>query len=164
MNNDSLTRKFVHISRRWKIGITLVIVAVILVLSIVKLNRPSESIMYDLDPDEIGYVICYCNGFGAKKLEYSENQTVIDELCHMISGEYTYVSTWRNTNTDGGGPSTIYFYDTSGNEIEKIKYMNWFICTPAQSDGNYYKYQHIENDLSFTALEEAVSLFGESVN
>ena len=118
--------------------------------------------MYDLDSDKVGYIICYCRGFGPKKLEYSENQEVIDELCRMLSGEYEYANTWRDKGRDGGGASKLGFYDAAGNEVETVYYKNGFICVEGRAEGSYYRYRHKENDLSFTALEEAVDLNGKS--
>ena len=119
-------------------------------------------ISVNLDFTEVDYVICYNHGFGPKKLEYSTNKKVIDELCDNLTGEYKCVKIW-NGRRDSNGISRISFYSASGSEIDTIYYVGKFICTKSGVQEFYYLYQHKEDDLNFEAFEEALDLYGEAI-
>ena len=131
-------------------------ILVILILAAVVSLRPAGTVEYDLDSDAVGYIVCYTRGLGPRRLEYSENREVIDDLCRMLSGKYAYVKTWRDTGRDGGGVSRIDFFDPNGNEIQTVYYLDGRICIKGRLKGSYYLYRHTENILDLTALEDAL--------
>ena len=131
-------------------------ILVILILAAAVFLRPAGTVKYDLDPHAVGYIVCYTRGLGPRRLEYSENREVIDDLCRMLSGEYAYVKTWRDPGRDGGGVSRIDFYAPNGREIQTVYYLDGRICIKGRLKGSHHLYRHAENILDLTALEAAL--------
>lgn len=142
-----------------KVWIVIVAVAAVIWLIVSLGNGWRPSMMIDIDADEISYAN-YSSGGHRRRLDYLDNQEVIDEICRSLSGSYRYVGTWNHRGYDGGSPNTIAFYDSQRNLIATVRYRQGCICVSSKKAGVYYLYFPKDRDLSFAAFEVAADQNG----
>lgn len=134
----------------------LLLIILLVVFSLLVSWTKRQHISLSINTTNLSYIICYCDGMGPRRLDFKDNETVIDDLCKSISGEYNYVRWWIEPGTDGGGLSKICFFDEDGNEMNTIYYWNGYICKKSILGNAYFLYTHKEHRINFSEVEKAL--------
>ncbi len=153
-----------HAKKRWipLIILAVVIIALIVILEVVRLNRRNLDV--DVNRDGVSYVTYIDPNSGIKSLKYSEYQEIMDKTFDMLDGEYRYVSRWSGEGRDGGGPHCIKLYGDGDVLLDTIYYMDGYICVKRGSGTKYFLYEKEGVKLNMSEFEEIMDERGKYLN
>ena len=149
--------------KRWipLIILAFVIIALIVILEVVRLNRRNLDV--DVSRDGVSYVTYLDPDSGIKSLKYAEYQEVLDRTFDMLDGEYRYVSRWSGEGRDGGGPHYIKLYGEGGVLLDTIYYMDGYICVK-RGGAKYFLYEKEDAAFDMSEFEETMEKYGRYLN